>query len=47
MAKHGIAFHTGCAVFHPERTFVNMFSPAEGKISDNLKNLVNKIIKNK
>lgn len=43
MSKNGIAFHTGCAVFHPERTFVNMFSPAEGKISDNLKNLVKKI----
>lgn len=43
MNKSGVAFHTGCAVFHPERTFINLFSPAEGKISDNLKNLVKNI----
>lgn len=40
MNKHGIALHAGTAVFHPERTKINIFAPAEGKISENLKTLV-------
>jgi len=38
--KNGIAFHSGASVFHPERTKISLFFPAEGKLSENLKNLV-------